>query len=81
MPSVGDIGGTIVCNITGTLVSGQFDELSVTMRPIDSTNINTSVNASTTTYEPNRTNNVATFMLRLEPLKFFIPFVPSLLKN
>ncbi len=81
MPSVGDIGGTIVCNITGTLVSGQFDELSVTMRPIDSTNINTSVTASTTTYETNRANTVATFIVRLEPLKFFIPFVPSLLKN
>lgn len=81
MPSVGDIGGTIVCNITGTLISGQFDELSVTIRPIDSTNINTSVTASTTTYETNRANNVATFIVRLEPLKFFIPFVPSLLKN
>ncbi|MCW1967067.1 MAG: DUF11 domain-containing protein [Anaerolineae bacterium] len=75
MPSVGDIGGTIICNITGTLVSGQFDELSVTVRPNNPTgsSLSTSVTASTTTSETNLANNTATLNAYIGPRQVFIP--------
>lgn len=83
MPAVGDLGGSIVCNITGTLVSGQFDELSVTVRPINPTgsSLSTSVMASTTTSETNLANNTATLNAYIGPRQVFMPFVPSLSKN
>jgi uncharacterized repeat protein (TIGR01451 family) len=83
LPAIGAIGGLIVCNIP-TLTSGQFDELTIIVRPTRGANavvVSSSVEASTSSPETNKANNTAIYSITIDPVRFYMPLLESCMQS